>query len=197
MGAGQAVRFNILNFSKHDSLYTQGMRPVLFSQHAAMSQGRGWERCGHNIKYHPTNVGYFGRLLGEGKGAWSIGLHTLSFTLTFERPRDVCFLAYCYPYTYSDLQRHLDGHMRQQAHKALAERCLRRTLLCKTLAGNLCDLLVITSPCRRLERLQQRPAVILTGRVHPGESNASYVMKGVIDFLLSSHPKAKVRPLHG
>ena len=30
---------------------------------------------------------------------------------------------------------------------------------------------------------QHRCGVILTARIHPGESNSSYVMKGVIDFL--------------
>jgi hypothetical protein len=36
-----------------------------------------------------------------------------------------------------------------------------------------------------------RKAVILTSRVHPGESNASFMMKGVIDFLISDEENAK------
>jgi len=35
-----------------------------------------------------------------------------------------------------------------------------------------------------------KPYVLLTGRVHPGESNSSFIMEGLIDFLVSSHPKA-------
>ena len=34
--------------------------------------------------------------------------------------------------------------------------------------------------------------MILTARVHPGESNASWVMKGIIDYLLSDEPTAKI-----
>lgn len=36
-----------------------------------------------------------------------------------------------------------------------------------------------------------RPYIVLTGRVHPGESNASWVMKGTLEFLCSSDPVAQ------
>lgn len=36
-----------------------------------------------------------------------------------------------------------------------------------------------------------RPYIVLTGRVHPGESNASWVMKGTLEFLCSSDPVAR------
>jgi len=40
--------------------------------------------------------------------------------------------------------------------------------------------------------VQQRKAVVLTARVHPGETNASWMMKGFLDFLLSGSKEAKV-----
>ncbi|KAA8590716.1 hypothetical protein FQN60_014650 [Etheostoma spectabile] len=36
-----------------------------------------------------------------------------------------------------------------------------------------------------------RPCIVLTGRVHPGESNASWMMKGTLEFLCSSDPVAQ------
>jgi hypothetical protein len=36
----------------------------------------------------------------------------------------------------------------------------------------------------------QKKYIVLTSRVHPGESNASYLMHGVIEFLLSSASEA-------
>ena len=63
------------------------------------------------------------------------------------------------------------------------EPVMRRRELCYTLAGNRCDLLTITSATEDLALLRSRPAVVITSRVHPGESNASYMMKGVIEYL--------------
>ncbi len=40
--------------------------------------------------------------------------------------------------------------------------------------------------------IDERTFVILTARVHPGESNASWVMKGIIDYLLSDEPTARI-----
>ncbi len=37
----------------------------------------------------------------------------------------------------------------------------------------------------------EKSYVILTARVHPGESNASWVMKGIIDYILSDEPSAR------
>ena len=37
-----------------------------------------------------------------------------------------------------------------------------------------------------------RKAIILTGRIHPGETNASYVMNGVIEYLVSDDEKAEL-----
>ena len=39
---------------------------------------------------------------------------------------------------------------------------------------------------------QHRKAVVITSRVHPGETNASWMMKGFIDYLLSNSTDAKV-----
>lgn len=57
---------------------------------------------------------------------------------------------------------------------------LRRRELCTTIAGNRCDLLTITNFTKDLKALRSRRGIVLTSRVHPGESNASYMMRGAI-----------------
>lgn len=39
--------------------------------------------------------------------------------------------------------------------------------------------------------LGNRPYIFLSARVHPGETNASWVMKGTLEYLMSNHPAAQ------
>lgn len=39
--------------------------------------------------------------------------------------------------------------------------------------------------------LGNRPYIFLSARVHPGETNASWVMKGTLEYLMSSNPSAQ------
>ena len=59
-------------------------------------------------------------------------------------------------------------------------------------AGNSCDLLTITSFNGDPEALRGRRGVVLSSRVHPGESNSSWMMKGAIDFLTGNSLDAKI-----
>ncbi|XP_054865114.1 cytosolic carboxypeptidase 4 isoform X2 [Amphiprion ocellaris] len=131
-----------------------------------------------------TQRNYFCPAQGRRKTTF----YTLSFTITFKHNEDVCYLAYHYPYTYSALKAHLKV---LQKSVDPAKVFFQQQILCGTLAGNSCPLVTITAcPASKgwkdLHQLRNRPCIVLTSRVHPGESNASWVMKGTLEFLCSS-----------
>jgi hypothetical protein len=67
---------------------------------------------------------------------------------------------------------------------------LKRQVMAKSCGENRCDVLTITSFNSNPEQIANRKGIIISARVHPGESNASFMMKGVIDFLLSPNAEA-------
>ena len=169
--AGNVVKFNIVNFVKRASLFNHGMKPLVLSRKGENK----WIRAGYDISYFPSK---------HRKGKKQ--LYTLTFTYKFLHTSDICLFAYGYPYTYTDLQEYLDNLQTLIADKSF----FRRNVLCKTLAGNLCDVLTITEPTSSLDDLKQKLCVVITARVHPGETNASWICKGIIDFLTSDSPEA-------
>lgn len=113
-------------------------------------------------------------------------LHSLTWTIEFPYDSDTCYLAHCYPYTYSDLQRYLREVISDPVRSAY---CKLR-VLCRSLAGNAVYVLTVTAPSTSLAECKAKQAVVVTARVHPGETNGSWMMQGFLEFLLSDFPDA-------
>lgn len=114
-------------------------------------------------------------------------LHSLTWTVQFPYDSDTCYLAHCYPYTYSQLQRYLRG---VASNPATASYCTLR-VLCHSLAGNAVYVVTVTSRASAVEDKTKR-AVVVTARVHPGETNGSWMMEGFLDFLLGDSDDARL-----
>lgn len=177
---GPSYRFNVLNMQKPTSVYNDGMRPLQYSSIRAAIHGEGWVRCGTNIAYYQNGV------RRKDKGGCSY--YTLTWTVTFEHDCDLVYFSHCYPYSYTDLQKDL-LELEKDPH---VSRRFRRRKLCETLAGNPCDLITITSFSSDPDALRNRRAIVITARVHPGESNASWVMKGMLDYLTGPSLDARI-----
>ncbi|XP_063240662.1 cytosolic carboxypeptidase Nna1 [Bacillus rossius redtenbacheri] len=176
--ANTAYRFSIVNLSKAESLYSVGMRPLLYSSKDAQLRNIGWRRCGDNIAYFRNDCAS-----GEEE---SVPSFTLSFNLEFPHDDDHAFLAHCYPYTYSELQDYL---VRLQNHPVKSAFSKLR-LLCRSLAGNNVYYLTVTAPSAT-EEPKKKKAIVITARVHPGETPSSWMMKGFMDFLTGDSEQAK------
>jgi len=174
--AGMPYRFTIVNFTKRKSLYRHGLRPLLYSEVDAKKHNIGWRRTGNEIKYYKNNVSEGGRQY-----------FSLTWTFQFPHDRDTCYFAHCYPYTYSNLQEYLVAISKDP----MKSKFCKIHILCHSLAGNIVHVLTITNPPESESgKDTKRKAVILTARVHPGEPNSSWIMKGILDYILGNSGKA-------
>uniref|UniRef100_A0A8C2DSV8 Cytosolic carboxypeptidase 1 n=1 Tax=Cyprinus carpio TaxID=7962 RepID=A0A8C2DSV8_CYPCA len=189
MRPGVRYRFNIINCEKSNSQFNYGMQVLMYSVQDAINGSPHWVRTGSDICYYKNHFSRSSIAAGGQKGK---SYFTLTFTVTFQHKDDVCYFAYHYPYTYSMLKMHL------QKLSALrtAQIYYRQDDLCVTLGENSCPLLTITampgsSSNDHISQFRSRPVVFLSARVHPGETNSSWVMKGTLEYLMSCSPQAQ------
>jgi murein tripeptide amidase MpaA len=126
---------------------------------------------------------------GGGGGSKNLNgttMYALSFVYTYKFDGDCVFFAYNYPYTFSRLQRLIH----RLELDPVRQKVLRRRVLCHTLSGNACDVLTVTAPIKNNDELRQRKIVVVSARVHPGETVASWMMHGLIDFITGNSPVA-------
>ncbi|KAM4676451.1 cytosolic carboxypeptidase 3 [Discoglossus pictus] len=175
--ANVPYRFTIINFMKPNSLYNRGMRPLMYSEKEANTSSIGWHRIGEEITYYKNNH------CQDGQQYYS-----LSWTFKFPHPDDTCYFAHCYPYSYSNLQ----DYLAEVASDPKRSSYCKIRVLCHSLAGNMVYVLTITNPSPSNEESKKKKAVIVTARVHPGETNSSWVMKGFLDYILSARSDASL-----
>ncbi|XP_073993899.1 cytosolic carboxypeptidase 6-like isoform X2 [Rhodnius prolixus] len=162
----QRVVFNIVNFGKKKNCFLEGMTPLVKS-----TSRPNWQRMpDENVFYHSS--------------PYHSGNYVLSVAFNFDREEDVYQFALCYPYSYSRCQTHLDILEK----KGLLH--FQRELLGESLQNRRVDLITITHP-KNMVPEGKRHVVVILSRVHPGESPASYVCQGLIDFLVSNHSVAR------
>ena len=96
------VKFNVVNFTKADSLYKQGMKLNVLSEKSMERRGTwgvdGWSKEGENIKYGPSKVINISEYASPDKKYYS-----LSFEYTFPYDDDKTWIAYSIPYSFSKL----------------------------------------------------------------------------------------------
>jgi hypothetical protein len=171
------VKFNILNFAKTDSLFNYGMKVLVYSETENREQGTGWFRAGEDILYFANGI----RRDDTMKSYYS-----LTFTYTFQHSSDTVFFAYCFPYTYYDLMQDLNAIESDPGRSMF----VTRKLLCYTLGGNRCEYLTVTSPAHP-DVIKHRKGIVISARVHPGETVGSWMMKGIIDFITGPSSEAE------
>ncbi|CAF4644885.1 unnamed protein product [Rotaria sp. Silwood1] len=179
MIANITYRFRIINLMKKSSLYTDGMQILLFSEVNAKKECRGWYRVGHHINYSETKQHSYNNLLLDK----DINYYELDFQLEFTHSGDTCYIAHCYPYTYTDLKDDLEYLTNTRSREIF-----RRDILCESQAGNSCFIITATDESIPLHK---KKFVFITARIHPGETNSSYMMRGLLEFITSDDKTAQ------
>ncbi|XP_045500122.1 cytosolic carboxypeptidase 1-like isoform X2 [Colias croceus] len=180
MQQGRPYIFNIVNCEKSDSQFNFGMKPVMYSVKEAVLGRPGWVRAGSDICYYRNSYHY------ANQKSHNKCYLTVTFNIEFPHTNDVCYLAYHFPFTYSMMLTRIWHWSTQMPVGSY----LRVEPLCYSLNNNEVPLLTISAEDSPSNPIVDREIIFLTARVHPGESNASWVMDGTLGCLLADAPPA-------
>jgi len=162
MRENQKLVIHVSNYSKSKALFREGFTPV-------------WAT--HRRKWTPVNKEqmFYYRCPRHKKR------HCFAFTFSFKTCEEH-FFAFTFPYTYTFLQKWL--HSIDMLNLSF----FRKNLLCRTIKQRRLDLLTITNP---ENSHHDKGAIVVSSRIHPGETPASYLCHGLVEFLISNHPVAQ------
>ena len=209
---GRKVNFNIINMLRKKCIYNHGLKIMTYSTMAAIKENLGWHRDCYNSIYYVNNLYVYNTNSDKKRN-----LHSLSFDYEFQYDNDTVYFANCLPYFYSTLMKELNHYELNEEKYPY----FHRKTLSTTLGGNDLDMFTINSMydiykngvtsvimpktnnylsiknnyennnINNSQIIDERKAVVLIGRQHPGETVGSYVIKGCIDFLMGNSEEAK------
>ena len=217
---GRKANFIIINMLRKTCLYNNGMKIMTYSTMEAKNENLGWHRDCFNIMYYPNNLFiYNNNNLSKKRNCYS-----LSFDYEFKYDNDVVYFANCIPYFYSTLMKELNEYeMDEDQYPFFQRKTITATLggndldmftinsrndiykdgiktivttkspnykfLKKNVDNNLDEL--------KNQILDERKAIIIFARQHPGETVGSYVVRGMTEFLLGKSEEAqKLREIY-
>ena len=89
----------MLNNSKSDSMFNNGMKVTVYSEKKSEHEKIGWHRSCYDISYFKNTI-----RKETNKDKY---YYTATFTYDFLFNDDTVFFSYCFPYTYSDMTKDL------------------------------------------------------------------------------------------
>ena len=162
------IKLNIINKPKDKNFYN-GQCPVLMFDTSINK----WTRNTFNV-YTINNGIKNPNLKNEFKSYFS-----LTFCFNY-KPNVKYYFASCYPYTYTQLRLQLNT-----LNKNVYKNIIKFGEAGQTFNKNKIPYLVITNFNCTEEELNEKKCVLVTGRIHSGETVSSYAVQGLIDFLVN------------
>lgn len=167
----QRVIFNIVNMSKQKNLFRDGLTPLVKS-----SSRPKWQRV------PKSNVFYY-------KSSAHQDHYVLSFSFAFDKEDEVYQFALAPPYSYSRLQTYLG-----MLESKFPDKRFTREALTKSVQNRRLELITIDH-VRKPDKVDPKNkirVIFVLARAHAGASPASFVVQGLLEFLIGNHPIAKL-----
>ncbi|CDW76600.1 UNKNOWN [Stylonychia lemnae] len=197
----QGMKINIHSQKDHDHR----------KQHGQQIINDGWIKGGENILYKLSKLCQQGFGQRNNNFIRMRKYFQVSFEHDFQYENDKVQFSYSVPYSYSRLYNFLKTINREH-HLQIPEthnQFIKETQLCKSISGLEVPILTITSRINKqnfeeidatefltnevAENETQTPPlnkykkyIIVCSRVHPGETNASFIMEGFLKFITST-----------
>ena len=211
---GRKVNFNIINMLRKTCIYNHGLKIMTYSTMAAQKENIGWHRDCYNSIYYSNNLFVY----NNNNASKKRNLHSLSFDYEFKYDNDTVYFANCIPYFYSTLMKELNKYeLDDEKYPSFYRKTLTVTLggndldmftinsMYNIFQNGATSVVTLKSQNYQLIKnrrnnsdndnlsqvLDERKAIVIIGRQHPGETVGSYVVKGCIDFLMSESEEAK------
>ena len=162
------LKLNIINKPK-DKNFFNGQCPVLMFD----SSLNKWTRNTFNV-YTMNNGIKNPNLKNEYKS-----YYTLTFSFYY-KPKTKYYFASCYPYTYTQLRLYINT-LNNNCYKDI----IKFGNIGQTYNKNNIPYIIITNYTSPKEEISERKCIFITGRIHSGETVSSYVVQGLIDFLVN------------
>jgi hypothetical protein len=215
--ANHSVKFSICNLVKLDSLYNEGLQPCVYSRKEQERTGTTWHRAGTSVAYgpstelrpgsqkpyytltftyefqHPDDTVYFAHCFPytytELEGFLDqvqtshrdiCRVETLCMTLARNSCRVLTITSEVQ--SYQDWAEELDSMKKAAPRRPTRYKDQRTEVYVRALDS---------AQPKEVNEHSKKKGVFLSARVHPGESNSSFMMRGTITFLLSDAPEAK------
>ncbi|CAD7957535.1 unnamed protein product [Amoebophrya sp. A120] len=211
-------RFNLINMIKPTSLYNEGMRPVVYSmrEHNDPSIGGKWMRAGEKCAYYQNGIakrrGVYYTLTFQI--AFSYDFDVVYVAQCY--PYTYTDLQYDLSKIEEDAKPRNCFRRRKLCETLAANACDLITITnfaapppasaatgvqgkngASASAGSSTTRAVSsttgpTTATATFNHLRDRFGVVITARVHPGETSASWVMKGILEFLSGPSREAEI-----
>ena len=164
-----AVQLNICNIVKRRNLYGKGMNPYCKVAEAGSKVAEAGSK-GSWTQEQCYDTQFVERLCRYGTGRTA---NQLQFKFDFGREDMEVYFAYSIPYTYSDLLQFVED-IRPHPHVTVSPAC-------ESFSGLVLPLISISNASTG-----KKTNVVMTARIHPGETNSSHMLEGFVRALLET-----------